>query len=311
MKIGVTGASGFVGRALLHRLRREGRDFVPLVRKASGLPGERVVGEIDETTDWSGLLEDLDVIVHLASRVHKMADRAIDPLAEFRRVNRDGTAHLARQAAAQGIGRFIFISTVKVNGEATVEGRPYRAEDPPVPEAPYAISKLEAERAVVQISAASDMDFVIIRPPLVYGPAARGNFPSMVKWVRRGLPLPLGAATANRRSLVGIDNLVDLICACLVEPNAANQTFLVSDGRDLSTSDLLRLIGAAAGRKVKLAYVPIRVLRAAAKVVGKTGAADRLLGSLQVDISKTEEMLGWHPPVPVEEGLRRAVQAAE
>lgn len=309
MKVGITGASGFIGSALRERLIQDGMPVIPIVRAPAGLAGERVVGEIDGSTDWSGVLEGVDVLVHLAARVHVMVDRATDPLAEFRRVNRDGTANLARQAAAQGIRRFVFVSSVKVNGESSEPDRPFRADDPPAPSDPYGVSKLEAEQALAEIAGETAMDYVIIRPPLVYGPGVGGNFRSIVRWIRRGLPLPLGAVSTNRRSLVSVDNLVDLIRASIARPRAAGQTFLVSDGHDLSTVALLRGIARAMDSKARLISVPQGMLRAAARLAGRTAAADRLLGNLQVDISKTCDVLDWRPPVSVEAGLRAAVGA--
>jgi nucleoside-diphosphate-sugar epimerase len=307
MKIGVIGATGFVGRSLCARLIAEGRDVVPIVRTASDLSGERVCGDIDGSTDWSDVLGGIDLLVHAAARVHVMREHAPDAMAAFRAVNRDGTINLARQAAARGVRRFIFLSTIKVNGEATAPGRPFRADDSPEPTAPYAISKLEAEVALREIAASSAMEAVIIRPPLVYGKDARGNFKSMARWIRRGIPLPLGSVGGNARSLVAIDNLADLITVCLAHPEAAGETFLVSDGRDVSTAELLRGMAAAMGRPARLLRIPVPTLRAAAGLVGRSAEADRLLGNLQVDIAPTKTRLGWWPPITLDEGLRRAL----
>lgn len=307
MKIGVVGATGFVGRALCMRLVADGRDVVPIVRTASGLLGERVCGNIDSSTDWSAALDGIDLLVHAAARVHVMRERAPDAMAAFRAVNRDGTINLARQAVARGLRRFIFLSTIKVNGEATAPGRPFRASDSPDPTAPYAISKLEAEVVLREIAASSAMETVIIRPPLVYGKDARGNFQSMARWIRRGIPLPLGGVGGNARSLVAIDNLVDLIAVCLDHPQAAGETFLVSDGRDVSTAELLRGMAAAMGRPARLLPIPVSVLRKAAALFGRSAEADRLLGNLQVNIEPTQARLGWRPPIGLNEGLRRAL----
>ncbi|MDQ8757218.1 SDR family oxidoreductase [Sphingosinicella sp. LHD-64] len=310
MKIGVVGASGFVGRAVCERLAAESRSVVPIVRSAAGLFNERVSGDIHGATNWTGLLDGIDVLVHAAARVHVMRERPDHALEAFRTINCDGTVNLARRAAEQGVRRFVFISTIKVNGEATSPGRPFQADDPPQPIAPYAVSKFEAECALRDVAAASLMEVVTIRPPLVYGRAARGNFQSMVRWVRRGVPLPLGRIDNNARSMVSIDNLVDLIITCIDHPKAAGETFLVSDGEDVSTASLLRRLGRVTGKAPRLLPVPGILLRAAAGLIGRSVEADRLLGNLQIDIEKTRTRLGWQPPVSLDEGLRRAVISA-
>lgn len=233
-----------------------------------------------------------------------MDDPSADPLTEFRRVNVEGTLNLARQAAAAGVQRFIFISSIKVNGEETAPGDAFTASDVPAPQDPYGLSKFEAEEGLRSLAQQTGMEVVIIRPPLVYGPSVKGNFASMIKLVQKGLPLPLGAIH-NKRSLVGIDNLVDLIIRCIDHPAAANQTFLASDGVDLSTTELLRSVVKAMGKPSRLVPVPASLLQTGAGLLGKKAMAQRLLGSLQVDISKTREVLGWEPPYTVEEGLRR------
>ena len=245
-------------------------------------------------------------VVHTAARVHVMQDKAVDPLAEFRRTNVDGTIALARQAAASGVHRFVFISSVKVNGEATLLGRPFMADDVQDPQDAYGISKMEAEQGLGQIAVETGMEVVIIRPPLVYGPGAKANFAALMRAVQRGWPLPLGAVH-NQRSLVALDNLVDFIVTCVSHPQAANQTFLVSDGQDLSTTDLVRGMAQAAGVPARLLPVPVWALQAGASFLGKGDAVQRLCGNLQVDISKARSLLGWVPPVSMEEGLRRAM----
>jgi nucleoside-diphosphate-sugar epimerase len=237
-----------------------------------------------------------------------MNDKSTDPLAEFRQVNVEGTANLARQAAAAGVRRFVFLSSVKVNGEFTHEGCPFTADDAPAPEDPYGVSKHEAEQLLRQIATETGMEVVIIRPPLVYGPGVKANFESMMRWLARGVPLPLSAVTQNQRSLVALDNLVDLIMTCLSHPAAANQTFLVSDGEDLSTAQLLKRMGAAIGHPASLFYVPPSMLKLGAQVVNKPGIYQRLCGSLQLDIAKTRQLLGWTAPVSVDDGLRRAAE---
>ncbi len=235
-----------------------------------------------------------------------MDDTSADPLAAFRQTNTAGTLHLARQAAAAGVRRFVFVSSVKVNGEGTAEGSPFTAADAPAPQDPYGISKMEAEQGLRQIAVDTGMEVVIVRPPLVYGPGVKANFATLMRWLQRGIPLPLGAVTDNRRSLVALDNLVDLLITCIHHPAAANQTFLVSDGEDLSTTALLRRMGQALGKPALLLPVPPALLALGAKVLGKGDVAQRLLGSLQVDITHTRETLGWTPPIGVDEGLRRA-----
>jgi nucleoside-diphosphate-sugar epimerase len=265
------------------------------------------VGSIDGNTDWMDVLTGCEVVVHLAARVHVMADTANNPLEEFLRVNVLGTLNLARRAAAAGVGRFLFISSAGVNGAETSQ-RPFTSADTVAPHSPYAVSKYEAELGLQALAAETGMEVVIIRPPLVYGPNAPGNFGSLMRWLSLGVPLPFGLVTTNRRSLVGLDNLVDLILTCVDNPNAANQTFLVSDSDDLSTADLLRRIGKALNRPVRLIPVPVSILKIAFSSLGKRAIAHSLLGSLQLDINKTCEVLNWKPPVSVDEGLRRAAQ---
>ena len=245
--------------------------------------------------------------MHLAARVHVMAERASNPLVEFRRVNVDGTLNLGRQAAAAGVRRFVFVSSVKVNGESTAADHAFNAADIPAPQDPYAISKMEAEQGLRRIAAETGMEVVIVRPPLVYGPGVKANFAALMRAVQRGVPLPLASVTHNRRSFVALDNLVDLLITCIDHPAAANQTFLVSDGEDLSTTDLLRRLGQAMNKPARLIPVQPSLLQLGANLLGKGDMAQRLLGNLQVDISHTRQTLGWTPPVSVDEGLRRAV----
>lgn len=321
MKVLVTGANGFVGGAVWRRLNaRSDIQTVAAVRRVDAFAepegGGVQVGELSAQTDWSQVLANVDAVVHTAARVHVMQDSAGDPLAEYRRVNVEGTLNLARQAAAAGVKRFVFLSSVKVNGEATHAPHPgplprgarerFTADDAPAPQDAYGISKMEAEQGLRQIAAETGMAVVIIRPPLVYGPGVRANFAAMMRWLARGAPLPLGAVTHNRRSLVALDNLVDLIVTCLAHPAAANQTFLVSDGEDLSTADLLRRLGLAMGRPVRLFPAPVGLLKLGATLLGKPEIYQRLCGSLQVDIGKTRQLLGWTPPLTVDDGLRRA-----
>lgn len=307
----ITGASGFLGRALLNRLLTEQHIVVTAtVRKGfddrpAGVR-EAVVGDISGDTDWSHALIGADTVIHCAARVHMLKDSASDPLESFRQVNRDGTLALARQAARAGVRRFVFLSTIGVNGGETQE-LPFSAEDPPAPHSPYAISKYEAELGLADIAADTGMEVVIIRPPLVYGAGAPGNFRSMVKWLSRGVPLPLGSVT-NMRSYVALDNLVDLIVLCIEHPAAAGRVFVVCDGEDLSTTDFLRRTAAAMGLRARLWPVPMAWLRLAATLIGKPELGQRLCGSLQIDARPTQQILGWSPAVSVDAGLKKAVE---
>ncbi len=308
MRVLVTGASGFVGSALLPVLLRDEAMSVraALRRPVAGLPAraEQVIGELRPGADWSEPLTRVDAVIHLAARVHVMRDQATDPLAEFRRVNVQGTLELAQQAAAAGVRRFVFISSVKVNGEAGI----YSEADAPAPADAYGISKHEAETLLRDLSGDTGMEVVIVRPPLVYGNGVRANFAALARLVARGLPLPLGAIH-NRRSLVGVENLADFIATCLRHEAAANETFLVSDGEDLSTTELIRRMAKAMGRRAHLIPVPMSVLGSAAALVGARAAARRLLDTLAVDIGKARGVLAWRPPVSVDEGLARALAA--
>ncbi len=314
----ITGATGFVGAALLQRLALQQASqsgsavcsLLGITRQAPAkvVTGVRYVplGDFASVADWQSVLSGVDVLVHTAARVHVMTDTAADPLAEFRRVNVAGTLNLAHQAAAAGVRRFVFISSIKVNGEATFAGQPFTEQDAAAPQDAYGISKMEAEQGLRLIATEAGMEVVIIRPPLVYGPGVKANFAALMRAVQRGYPLPLGAVH-NQRSLVALDNLVDFIITCTTHPKAANQTFLVSDGQDLSTTELVRGMAQAAGVPARLLRVPVWALQAGASLLGRGDAVQRLCGNLQVDISKARNLLGWAPPVSVEEGLRRAM----
>ena len=265
------------------------------------------VGELAVETDWREAMVGVDVVVHSAARVHVMAETAGDPMLEFRRTNVDGTLSLARQAAEAGVRRFVFVSSIKVNGEDSILGRPFTADDLPAPLDPYGVSKMEAEQGLLQLGMQSGMEVVIIRPPLVYGPGVKANFASMMRWLHRGVPLPLGAIH-NLRSLVALDNLVDLLVTCLTHPAAAGQVFLVSDGEDVSTTDLLRRTARAMGKSSHLLPIPSSWLEFWASLLGKKDMVQRLCGSLQVDIEKTRQILGWRPPLTLDQGLRKAVE---
>jgi nucleoside-diphosphate-sugar epimerase len=305
MRLLVTGATGFVGRRLCDRLENEGYFVRAAVRdreSAQRVGGEiAVVGAIDESTNWAHPLAGVDVIVHLAARVHIMKDTASDPLAAFRTVNVRGTENLAWAAARQDVRRFVYVSSIIVNGESTTSDA-LRADQPPRPEDPYAVSKCEAEQVLRQIANATGLEVAIVRPPLVYGPRVRGNFLRLLSVVRRGIPLPFASVT-NRRSMIYVDNLASALVACVVNPRAAGHTYLVSDNDDLSTPELVRRIGNAIGKQARLLHCPVSVLRAAAALSGKSHQMKRLIGSLQIDISAIRADLGWSPPFNVDEGL--------
>lgn len=306
MKILVTGANGFIGRALCAYLAALRQQVVPVVRQPCGMPDARIL-MADDDGAWSAALDGCDSVVHLAGRAHVMHERERDPLQVFREANVDTTLELAHRAAAAGVRRLVFISTIKVNGEASLPGSPFGADDPPAPQDPYAISKEEAEAGLLKMARETGLEVVIIRPPLVYGPWVKGNFASLVRWVRKGVPLPLGAVH-NQRSLVALDNLVDFIACCAdweKTPGAANQVFLISDGEDLSTPELLRRIARAYGVPARLIPVSESWLRTAARLVGKSAEMDRLLGSLVVDTTKTRDLLGWRPVVTMDQQLHK------
>jgi len=317
MKILITGATGFVGRSLVSHLIAKKFDVQALVRQSCDFPlsvEQVVAGDFAElsmgesSTSLRDTLSGVDVVVHTAARVHVMNDDAFDPLVAFRKTNRDATLILARLAADYGVKRFIFISSVKVNGEMTKRGDSFRPIDVYVPKDPYGLSKYEAEQSLFSLATETDMEVVIIRPPLVYGPGVRANFASMMKWINQGVPLPFGAIN-NQRSLVALDNLVSFIIHCIDHPNAANQTFLISDGEDVSTTELLRKVAKAFGKGAWLIPVPVSWMTFVAKLLGKEDVTNRLFGSLQIDSSKSHELLGWQPVITMDEQLKKTVDA--
>lgn len=308
----VTGSNGLLGNRVVRKLADDcPLDGVVAASRHHDLVWPKrvrnaIVGDLSSTTDWTASLEGVDAIVHCAARVHVMQDNAADPLSAHRKVNVDGALNLARQAANTGVRRFVFVSSIKVNGESTLPGKPFCADDEPAPIDPYGVSKLEAELGLRELASKTSMELVIVRPPIVYGLGVKANFASMMQWVARGIPLPLGSIH-NRRSMVALDNLVDLLVACISHPAAAGQTFLVSDGEDVSTTELLRRTAAAMGKPSRLIPVPKVLLSFGAYLLGKRDFAQRLCGSLQVDITKTCKILDWKPPLTLDQGLKKAV----
>lgn len=310
MLILVTGGSGFVGRMLCAEMALT-KHLIRLALRKINLRlsnfDQCVVGSLNGTTDWSGPLANVDVVIHMAARAHVMKDTSIDPLAEFRKVNVDATLNLAIQASQAGVKRFIYISSVKVNGESTELGKPFREDDNANPEDAYGLSKFEAEQGLLIIAKSSGMEVVIIRPPLIYGPGVKANFKSILLTLKLGLPMPL-AHIYNKRSFVYVGNLVSLIICCINHPAAANHIFLVSDGCDLSTTSLLKKCAMALGVQARLFAAPHMLMLFCAKFLGKRDVASRIYGNLQVDISKSHQLLGWTPPISVEEGLLLTVE---
>lgn len=301
----VTGAAGFVGRSLCDEMFHRGHQFRAVLRSHGQLSanGQTVtIGDIDAGTNWADALRGVDTVIHLAARVHVMKDKAADPLEEFLKVNLYGTSNLARQAAAAGVKRLVYVSTIKVNGETT-DAQPFAETDEPDPQDPYAVSKFQAERALQRIAQDTGLEVVIVRPPLVYGPGVKGNFFSLLAAIDKGVPLPLAGAH-NARSLLYVGNLVDALIACARHPAAAGQTYLVSDGEDISTAMLVEKIARALGRSNRSFYFPPGLLRTVANVSGRGEQIDRLFGSLRVSDQKLRDELGWAPPYSMEQGLR-------
>lgn len=310
MTILITGANGFVGSALCENLRMDAVSIRRALRSPKSTLDEDhniAVGDISLETDWSSALQNVTAVVHLAARVHLMNESNPDPFSEFCFVNVEGTVNLASQAAAHGVSRFIFLSSIKVHGELTKKGQPFTVDDVPAPQDPYGVSKFEAEQKLWQISKETGMEIVVLRPPLVYGPCVKGNFLRLMQVIDKQWPLPFGSLQ-NQRSLIYLGNLVDVIRLCLTHPKAAGKAFLVSDGDDISTPELVRLIAASLGRRPFLLPVPVSWILLAGRLLGKQAAVDRLLGSLCADISTLREDLGWTPPYTMQEGLEATAQ---
>lgn len=306
MKILLTGANGFVGRSHTTELFKRNMPFITSSRSIVALSDDVMhfqASAVDGNTDWSQALVGIDVVIHLAARVHLMRDHAVDPLAEFLEVNLHGTANLALQAAKAGVKRFVYVSSIKVNGEYTEAGHAFDESSDAHPQDAYAISKWQAEQALHQISQETGMEVVIVRPPLVYGPGVKANFAKLLKLVDRGIPMPLGNVR-NSRSLVYVGNLVDALIACASHPAAAGQTYLISDGEDVSTPQLIHALAEALHRPDRLFSLPINLMRRAASLVGKSAAVDRLTQSFVIDSSKIREELGWRPPYSMAQGLQ-------
>jgi len=310
MTVLVTGATGFVGTHLCEYLEVKDFSFRKAVRRnVDGDEQAIVVGDIDGQTDWSQALDGIEVVVHLAARVHIMLESAKDPFVEFRRVNVDGSLNLARQAAAKGIKRIVYLSTIKVNGEGTV-GRPYRPDDIPAPADPYSVSKMEAEEGLLRIARETGMEVVILRPPLIYGKGAGGNLFRLLKLVKQGWYLPFGLIN-NKRSLIGIENLCSIIVVSLSHPAAVNRVMLVSDGEDVSTPELIRLLAQGCGRSPRIFPVPLSVLYFMGKLFGRTSEIHRLSGDLQVDSSQTQSLLDWCPILSLAQGIQNCSNSSE
>ncbi|MEZ9140955.1 MULTISPECIES: UDP-glucose 4-epimerase family protein [unclassified Shewanella] len=305
MNILLTGATGFIGSAILNKLDDIVEYNVTLLqRNKIGSKHKSIINCISGNSDFGFKFSEIDVVLHCAARVHVMNDESADPLNVYREVNTAGTMNLARQALDAGVKRFIFVSSIKVNGESTQIGHPFRSSDTRRPKDFYGQSKSEAEEQLLQFGAESGLEVVIIRPTLVYGPGVKANFASLLKLVSKGVPLPFGCITENKRSLVSVNNLVDLIVTCIVHSKAVNQVFLVSDDNDVSTATMVNNMSKALGKTNRLLPVPLWCFRWGGKLTGKIDVIDRLLGSLQVDITHTKETLGWSPPQTIEQGFK-------
>lgn len=307
----ITGATGFIGLALVQSLLDQHTTVIAGVRQHTATLPQSVtqveLGDLAQPHKQYDFLQDIGVIIHTAARAHIMQESASNPLAEFRKINTVGTLNLARQAAQAGVKRFIFISSIKVNGEMTEPGAPFTAENKQVPTDPYGLSKYEAEQGLMALADETGMEVVIIRPPLVYGPGVKANFAAMINWINKGVPLPFGAIH-NQRSLVALDNLVSFIMLCIDHPKAANEIFLIADGEDVSTTELLQKVAKALGKNTCLLPIPTRWMNLAAQLISKRDVAQRLFSSLQIDNSKARNLLGWHPVSSMDQQLRKTAK---
>ncbi len=312
MKILITGSNGFVGLPLSQHLTAAGHQIIGAVRSHDSLSlvnshiQLKAIGDIDEITDWQDCLGGVECIIHLANLAHVMNEQSSNPLALYRKVNSEGTINLARQAVAAGVKRFIFISSIKVNGESTLHGQAFTPKDQHIPVDPYGLSKYEAELGLKLIAEQTGLEVVVIRPPLIYGPGVKANFLKMMRWVEKGFPLPLGAIQ-NHRSMLGLDNLINFIELCLTHPNAAGQTFLVSDDHDVSTTELLKEIATAMHRPPRLLSIPQFLIEMLLILFGQRHISERLCGSLQLDISFAKTCLSWKPPHTFKDQLSKTV----
>lgn len=307
MKILITGYSGFIGSHLVG-IMRDYYELKLLGRSKPNIRCESLISSIDSSRDYSLIMTEVDVVIHVAARTHILNGTSIDALETFREVNTNATLNLAKQAVENGIKRFIFISTIKVNGESTSNTHPFQSSDVPRPEDPYGISKSEAEAQLIELGRESGLEIVIIRPPLVYGEGVKANFASLFKFVGKRIPLPFRAITNNKRSLVSVYNLVDLIKVCVEHPNAANQIFLVSDDKDISTSEMVALMAKVQGLPNYSLPLPVWCFHLLGKLLSKQDVIDRLVGSLQVDITHTKNTLNWTPPFSIEEGFAKCTE---
>lgn len=307
LSILVTGANGFVGRSLCAALIKDGHKVRGAVRRNDGIVHPAIsrvnVGEINSQTDWSEALADIDVVIHLAARVHVMRETSVNPLDDFRQANVIGTEHLARSAAALGVERLVFVSSIKVNGEETKEGHPYTQTDIPSPQNLYGVSKWEAEKALFQLGKDTDLQVVIIRPPLIYGAGVKGNFERMLRFLSKGIPLPL-AAVKNLRSMIYVENLAHALGICAIHPEAAGKTYLVCDDEDISTPDMISILLQRLGKPVRVFSIPVALLKLGGVVFRKSTDVSRLIGSLQIDSQKIRQELDWHPPFTLQQGLQ-------